>query len=331
MAETFLSSDPENEAASVLLNGSGHDNPASVSVTVDTEGISPAWTTTQMYIDDVAVSTHYHALGGAVLRLDGIALHSFEPLSIHTFMLELDGPVFGHNYFGPYTFTCVDLIPPTNPTPTDEAEDIDSGITTLAWDCDGTPDSYKVYFGTVFAGADYLGETTNKFISIEDEFLSLGIEYEWYVEAIYDSVKAQSDTWTFTTNALSQILAAPINPTPADTTADLSPSSLQLEWENYSTGGGVTFDVYLNDVKIAADIPKGTAESFSIGSVGLIYGQAYEWYVVAKRAGSTVTSATWTFTTKTLGSVPVPTGENAIAQKRRLIAAAADKIWYEDI
>jgi len=225
--------------------------------------------------------------------------------------------------------------------PADEAEDVETDIVFLLLHNTANANTIKIYFGDTFSGADYVGDAT--FVGgdvwmFETDGLTIeqSETYEWYAVAVYDgstydNFELESEHLTFSTTTIGNVLTSPVNPTPADTATDLSPSSLQLEWENFSTGPGVTFDVYLEENKIAADVPKGSATAFSTPATGLSYGNTYTWYVVAKRAGSTNTGATWTFTTTVLAGAPLPSGDSTVHQKRRLIAAADDRIWYEDI
>lgn len=170
-------------------------------------------------------------------------------------------------------------------------------------------------------------------------------------------------TRTFTT-IVSPIPAAPINPTPEHDSTDTTLDDTTLTWED--GGRAETYDVYFRETgaffeKIASDI---TDLSISIleflPNPTYVYGELYLWCVIAKNEygsnyappedfGIGYGGTIWEFNAIEFDP-PLPsgitlsyagdddgvptgdaTGENNMVTLRKLIAAANDKIWVEDI
>lgn len=122
---------------------------------------------------------------------------------------------------------------------------------------------------------------------------------------------------------------APYGPTPEHESIDIEVSLASLAWS--FDGTVIDYDVYLGPTGDETLLEEGVeTETVAIPSGTLLYSTEYSWYVVAHTSGGDFTSSTWTFTTMSL-SPPVPTAENAMITKRRLLAASDNKIWYEDI
>lgn len=82
--------------------------------------------------------------------------------------------------------------PPKNPTPSDEAEDVDVEIEKLEWECDGEPDEYRVYLTEQGEDLIHVGTTTEKEFSLEKvppQYLKMETTYEWTVSAVYDGTE----------------------------------------------------------------------------------------------------------------------------------------------
>ena len=120
---------------------------------------------------------------------------------------------------------------------------------------------------------------------------------------------------------------APYGPTPAHESTDIELSA-SLSW----SFGGVA-DEYAVFIGPTGDEPEEfdtESASLALNAGVLGYATEYSWYVVAKTGSGEFTSPTWTFTTMSLNP-PVPTAQNAMLTTRRLLAAADNKIWYEDV
>lgn len=161
-----------------------------------------------------------------------------------------------------------------------------------------------------------------------------------------------SDERSFTTGGL----AKPVNPSPADEATGVA-LNVELSWDD--GGGGVAYDVYFGEPGSMTIRANSQAET-TFDITNLSYGTEYNWRVDAyddSTPPESVEGDTWSFTclpfdppqvsyvliTGGSGAGPYDdppgiegtdwswTGENNILTVRRLIAAANDKIWYEDI
>lgn len=222
-----------------------------------------------------------------------------------------------------------DTPPPTDPTPAHEAVNVNLPISRLEWECEGDPDSYKVYFGTEFEGPELIGTVTTKYIDVDDQFIDPGLTYEWYVKAVYGTEEVDSELWTFDTEGIGVALGVPYSPTPADTATNVPLSTELLEWLCYTPdgqfGGAVTYDVYFNGEKIG----NTNVKNIAMPRQQLAYNTTYSWYVVVRNSASSNVGPTWTFTTAALAESPVGGADGT--RTKRLIAAADDKIWIEEL
>jgi hypothetical protein len=229
-----------------------------------------------------------------------------------------------------WSFTTSTFEKAVNPTPADDAMNVDvSHGLTLTWepgDPDNPPDSYSIYLD------DELLEAGNTTGSYEHDGIGLSIfDNVWRVDSIYGSETVEGDDWTFSISVHFVITPA-VNLTPADSETGVARTVL-FTWSGGdvvgSFGGEPHYHVYLDGVF------KGSSDTKFIVFTDLGYGKTYEWFVVTYAGnpdlGSYATGLSTTFTTAVLTGYPVPTGTNTVSQKRRLIAAAADRIWVEDI
>jgi len=123
----------------------------------------------------------------------------------------------------------------------------------------------------------------------------------------------------------------PTSPTPSHTDTGIALNTSELSW---TAGANTdTFDVYFGESGSEVLVAEGqdvSDENWAIlfGSLG--YGTTYGWRVDASNFYGTTTGDTWTFTTLTFDP-PVPSGQNGMLVVKRLVAAANNKFWYEDI
>ena len=233
----------------------------------------------------------------------------------------------GYLTFDWATMVTFPSVAPYNPTPIDTATDVDPQITALTWECDGTPDGYYVYFGTL--SPTLRGRVTEKSWS-PDFILDLSTTYTWKVVAIYGETEETSPEWTFETRDISFYLSPPINPTPDIDATGVPVRTAALTWEN--GGGATSYDVYFRE-GTTGDFTKLTTTSTAAltkAVSGLKYTTAYTWRVDAHNQWGTVAGTEWAFTVFAL-IPPLPTGQNAMATVRRLAAVANNAFWYESI
>ncbi len=143
---------------------------------------------------------------------------------------------------------------------------------------------------------------------------------------------------TFTTEV--SVPLKTTNPTPTDSASNVNLNTNQLSWDD--GGGAETYDVYLGptgNMTLRSFDQAGT--TWNIPSGALSYNTNYEWRIDSINAQGLTTGDTWSFTTLVFAP-PVPSGggggehgsgeggKNLMRTVRRLLVAAANKIYYED-
>lgn len=109
----------------------------------------------------------------------------------------------------------------------------------------------------------------------------------------------------------------PVDGSRVNTTLD----TLQWTSGNYSSN----FDVYFGEVGNMALVAKGQTETSYTG-ITVDPLQEYQWRIDSINNNGITTGTVWTFIGKELLLPPVPS-----ASVKRVVAAALNKIWYEDV
>jgi len=154
--------------------------------------------------------------------------------------------------------------------------------------------------------------------------IELGVEFTLLIE-MRDSPE---DWWTAASQDLTihSLPDKPTNPTPSDTDTGVAVSTSELSW---TAGANTdTFNVYFGESGsevLVAENQIVTDENWAIPPGTLDYGTVYGWRVDAVNTFGTTTGDTWTFTTLTFSP---PTDASLV---KRLVAAAKNKFYYEDI
>jgi len=142
----------------------------------------------------------------------------------------------------------------------------------------------------------------------------------------------------------------PTNPSPTHEATNITLDETPLSWDA-SDPAADTYEIYFreqgDDWELVGEAQAGTEWAISFGTLG--YNKTYEWRIDATNVYGTTTGDTWDFgsisyapplpTGITLdGSgegdgnpTGTPTGENNMFTIKRLIIAANNKIYYEDI
>ncbi len=242
----------------------------------------------------------------------------------------------------------------TDPGPEDDAIDVNR-ITNLTWD-EGADaaDDYNVWFGTpgnmVLVGT----EVTDEFFDIADYTggLALDTEYEWRIDSYVGGIRlATGDVWSYTTRAQRTVILS--SPTDEDTGLLLPPFLIEWTIDGIGAQYGSEEDqdflfIYMkkDDANFTEDNLIGNfVQAFVNDDLRIValtepvYGSAYYWQVQAgNTAADLADSEVWSFTMLEL-LPPAPslhpvsgnlTGENTMLTIKRLIAAANNKIWYEE-
>jgi len=238
----------------------------------------------------------------------------------------------------------------TNPTPANAATEVDWSTPTLSWS--GTGDSYTVYVATSgggFIASDIVYEGANTTTTLDSSEISTLIPTNGLVDVLYwrvDSTKDGStltgDTWTFDPRP-----GKASNPSPADSASDVSIST-GFSWDIGTNG--TTMDVVLG----GSSVLSGTADTtYSLTEDIFSWGDTTTWRVDTINEYGTTTGDSWTFDAVDLdhlkvtytpiggGSGPYDggvegvdfyyTGLNNVITVKRLIAAAKDRLYYEQM
>lgn len=251
----------------------------------------------------------------------------------------------------------------TNPGPEDDEIDVNRA-TNLTWDKNGTTVLQDVWFGPVdnmvlvalldteevFSIQNYINEGVDP----EDPtvYLDLDAEYEWRVDSYTDEdIKTNGDIWNYTTRAQrTVILSAPDN---EDTGLLLPPFLIEWTIDGIGAQYGSFEDqdflfIYMrkDDANFTEDNLIGNfvqaVANDDLQIVALtppMHGSTYYWQIQAgNTAADLADSEVWSFTILNLlpPAVPIggngePIGINNMLTRKRFIAAANNKIWYEDI
>lgn len=153
----------------------------------------------------------------------------------------------------------------------------------------------------------------------------------WYNGSVWAAVTSQDlnfSCWGSETTP-----SKPTNPSPADTSTTVTLDQAILSW---TAGANTdTFNIYfgeLGNAVLVASVQDVSDEDWAITLLPLDYNTIYEWRVDAMNDSGTTTGDTWVFTT--IAFAPPAQGysnPNALSVIKRLVAAAADTFWYEDV
>jgi len=177
-------------------------------------------------------------------------------------------------------------------------------------------------------------------------------EYSVYLKG-KESVGSEwenSNTKSFTTTTIGgDPPEKPVNPTPSDAADDVTLDQETITWED--GGGATSYDVYYGDTSGSLSLLSGGQADVSYTIDGITLGSPFEylvtryWRIDAINDVGLTTGDEWSFTSiafdpplptgVTLDAegepTGTPTGESGMLTIRRLIAAARNKIYYEDI
>ena len=167
---------------------------------------------------------------------------------------------------------------------------------------------------------------------------------QWYNDVIWDTFADGVDQ-RFRVNGIS-LPSAPINPTPEHKESGISLSSTTVTWED--GGGADAYNIYYGTLSgFLTLVAEGVTDLEIVLIAGNFdhYGEVYYWRVDAVNDAGTTQGDEWYFTALIFDPVlptgtsldedgePTgdPTGENNMITIKRLVAAAKNAIWYEEI
>lgn len=250
-----------------------------------------------------------------------------------------------------------ELSKPTTPTPADASgPGIDFSTRTLSWVDGGGAETYTVRIGPYPLAYNVvsLSQAGTSYVIPESDIpLYKDNPIAWRVDAESDGATAEGDVWTFDPRP-----AKPTTPTPESAATE---QKLTQTFEWVDGGGSATYDVWIGSNRI---LNNTAGLSYLVPDTYLGYKSEYTWRVDAANVWGTTTGDNWTFTTFALDPPsptyyypdgnywyyllttddgwgdPPPTGTenvdymitgniNMMSAHRKLMACAADRLWYE--
>lgn len=236
---------------------------------------------------------------------------------------------------------------PTTPTPTNNDTEVDFSGFVLSWVTGGDTDTYNVWIGPSGSLVEVShGQVGTNYTTNIDE-VPLNQKIYWRVDATNEYDTTTGTTWNFDARPRKVDGATT---TPADEATGITLHSTTGSWiapsantTSYRALYG-TLSGFLEEVGTTSDLSMVLVDDdFSV------YGKISYWRIDAVNAfGTTQGDELW-FTTMNFGPplptgytldhsggeggvlTGTPTGESGMMTVRRLVAAANDKIWYEDV
>jgi hypothetical protein len=198
--------------------------------------------------------------------------------------------------YADYTYTNQPPLPPTGPSPTNQATDVDRDAK-LTWTCtdpDLDPLTYDVYFGTTSPPPLVASAITHS--TYDPQLLTYGTTYYWQIIAHDSTETTTGEIWTFTTTINDPPLP-PSNPTPANNTINVN-RDITLTWTcSDPHDDPLTYDVYFGTTSPPPLVSKAqTKTSYKVPTT-LDWGTKCYWQIIANDSANTTAGPNWTFTT----------------------------------
>jgi len=269
-------------------------------------------------------------------------IQSFQHATSYFYISEMNIYMWGLSPYATSGATCSIYLADVAGKPTGDALDTASDISSIISDprhvnmCfAGSSIIYNpairycfvLHYDTIGGGAPYENDDVEEFYYINDVLQSNILSLRIYGEAGLTPGK-------------------PTNPSPIDDATNITLDESPLSW-NASDPAADIYEIYFR-VQGEDWVKVGDAQAaieWAVTSELLGYGTIYEWRIDATNVYGITTGDTWTFTSiafdpplptgVTLDAegepTGTPTGESGMLTIKRLIAAARNKIYYEDI
>lgn len=178
---------------------------------------------------------------------------------------------------------------PTNPTPVNNAVEVDFSNFTLSWQNGGGATSYDVYIGPQYGLVKVSsGQTGTTYITNINQ-VPYNQKIYWRIDAINASGTTTGDVWNFDARP-----AKVANPVPNDNTEGVDLALNTLGWAESDLA--TEYDFYFREEGDNWDYVGDTEELiFDIPIVFSKYFQVYEWRIDAKNQFGITTGDTWSF------------------------------------
>lgn len=246
------------------------------------------------------------------------------------------------------------LSKPTTPSPADASgPGIDFSGWTIGWVDGGGAETFDVFMGTSPSTLNRVVEgtalTSHTFEVGQRPPVTGGVIY-WRVDAIAGEDRVTGDVWSFDPRPAAAEYVAPLNEA-ADQTRHVDAS-----WDEADAATTYEFRI-IRDGGVLPTVITGLTETqlSNIGSyLSLAYDTKYYWRIDTRNQFGVTEGSSWWFRTvkldyvipswehlpdKTLGPTTGGTlgvdfrwtGENSMVTTKRLVAAARNRIWYEEV
>lgn len=165
--------------------------------------------------------------------------------------------------------------------------------TDLSWAAATGATAYDVYFGTT--NPPSLVSSNHSSTTYDPGTLEYSTIYYWRIDARNNAGMTQGGLWGFRTEV--QAPEEPLNPLPADDSADVDPAT-SLSWDAAERADG--YYVHFGTSSSPPYVGETAATTFDPGSLG--NNTMYYWKVIAHNDGGNASSITWNF--RTWGASP---------------------------
>lgn len=242
---------------------------------------------------------------------------------------------------------------PTTPSPANGATDVDFSDLTLSWANGGGATSYDVYVGSSGSLSCISEGQTGTTCAVTMDQVPVNQVIYWRVDAVNDDGTATGDVWHFDARP-----AKASSPTPADEATGQS-IYVGASWSGSSIAD--SYDLYIapHEESYTLAATELTAEEveqiFTYYHLG--HNAGYDWRVDSRNSFGITQGDTWTFSTAALvppsaswelipggsGNGPWDTppgvedvdfrwvGDNRTVTTKRIVVAAMNRIWFEDV
>lgn len=237
---------------------------------------------------------------------------------------------------------------PTNPSPAHQATGVNLGKTPVSYTAsDPAADSYNIYFGVQGEGLTKIANVQNvtswmsPYVILEIGDYNPATLSGYRSPIVGDELTHENDIFTILNIEVGDLVNVQYE--------------ARLFCFRVGPGGKNPGDVLTNGVAPNVENPQAVRVTLNdswhfSGRVEKVYfspGVTYEWRVDATNLAGTIAGDTWTFGSITFypplpgtsgvgggggtGEESSPTGESNMLTLKRLVAVAANKLWYEDI
>ncbi len=225
---------------------------------------------------------------------------------------------------------------PSNPSPENNAKDVQLLAEYLQWNCTDEDDDkleYCVYLNTELNFFEPIAENISKTIFYPG-LLKKDTTYYWkvIVKDKSDDCEIESPVWRFTTTDNSQP-SQPQEPSPANGQTNIDPCQPMLSWQcSDSDEDTLYYTVFFDDSNSPSTIIASGITNPTTETITLKYGTTYHWKVkVSDKKGEPVNSVEWSFSTKARPCKAVITGPKDTYSGKEVTFSASQSQCGEEL